>query len=198
MPVSADASDLVRWALSESVPNSRQIGTHAVGRVLVALTVYADARLELFPSTQTLADDVSGLNRRDVRNALALLSAEGLIEDTGRKRGRSTVWRLSGFLAWAGNPADPSLSTREGYPADVPAGASAGKLAGALVGYPAAKGTEEKKITRTRGWTTCEQHTDDTNPASHCRICLSEVSSDPWRPSAFVGKVWYPEVRELA
>jgi hypothetical protein len=119
--------DLIRWALGAQLPSTRAIGQHATGRVLVALATYANPEGIAWPSTYTLESDLSGLNRRDIRNALEALEQAGLIANVGRV-GRSIRWRLSA-----------------GYPADVPqlewagesAGEWAGEWAGESAGYPA-------------------------------------------------------------
>ncbi|WP_341359070.1 helix-turn-helix domain-containing protein [Georgenia sp. M64] len=161
---------LLAWALAADLPSTRQIGPHAVGRVLAALTLYADAQGIAWPSAQTLAGDVSGLSRRDVRNALDALAAAGLIAVAEAAPGRVTRWRLcaphlAGYPATptdvAGYPATPTSEDLAGSPAThlagdlagdlagYPATHLAGDLAGDLAGYPA---TKEKENNNMHAW----------------------------------------------
>lgn len=130
--------DLTRWALGVPLPSTRQVGADRVGRVLVALVQYADAAGNAWPSADTLAADVSGVTRRDVRNALDALAAAGLIAATEpRSRGRVTRWQVVGLPPvenMAGIPATPIVEQL--------AGNMAGELAGDVAGTPAMKGSE--------------------------------------------------------
>lgn len=142
------------WALAAPLPDgSRAIGRHAIGRVLVALALHADGAGVCWPSAETIAREVSGLSRRDVRNALDALQAAGLIEcDGGHGRGRVRRWRLlAGYPATvmpdqrrlsgeqlAGNPATSEGPNLAGNMA----GELAGDMAGELAGYPAPNRTE--------------------------------------------------------
>jgi hypothetical protein len=148
--------DLTAWALRVPLPRSAQIGTDRVGRVLVALVQYADATGMAWPSADLLAADVSGITRRDARNALDLLAEAGLIRAAEeRKRGRALRWRILADTAITDHLAGiPATSDREsepemaGVPASSPvpelAGELAGNMAGSLAGIPAMKGSEGK------------------------------------------------------
>ena len=101
-----DTQEITRWALRVPLPAapSRAIGAGHVGRILVALVQYANADGIAFPAAQTLADDVSGMTRRGVRNALDALVDAGIIEYAEPPRqGRVARWRLN----LAGYPATP-------------------------------------------------------------------------------------------
>jgi hypothetical protein len=126
----SEVHDLVRWANASDLPSTRHIGRHAVGRVLLGLAVHADRNGDAWPSAQTLADQISGLSRWDVRNALDALESHGLIKRNGL-RGRSIVWRLAIDMA--------------GFPATSGAGDVAGEVAGTSAGYPAPKRREVKR-----------------------------------------------------
>ena len=83
-----------RWALLVPIKYPAGIGEHMVKLVLVAPTEYANRDQTAWPGARTLADDVSGLHRRDVTNALEVLEKlNGLIARDG-KRGRAIVWRF--------------------------------------------------------------------------------------------------------
>jgi hypothetical protein len=135
-------SDLTRWALAVTLPKSPQIGADRVGRVLVALVQYADAERVAWPSADTLASDVSGVTRRDVRNALDVLVNAGLIEHTqAAKRGRTMRWLIAPNVA--GMPANSQpVENVAGMPATASA-ELAGELAGNKAGMPAMKRTEQ-------------------------------------------------------
>lgn len=143
-------SDLTRWALRVDLPRSPQVGPDRVGRVLVGLVQYADTDAQAWPSAERLSGDLSGLSRRDVRNALEALAASGLITPVSApQRGRSVRWRLNHDLA--GSPAksprlpDLNLAGSPANPATANvAGELAGQLAGELAGSPAANRREEK------------------------------------------------------
>jgi hypothetical protein len=123
----------IKWALAADLPSNRSIGQHAVGRVLVALATYANRDGIAWPSTYTLADDVSGLSRRDIRNALEALDDAGVITKAG-KAGRATRWRLNAPDEEAGDPAHRRAGEQ--------AGQWAGEWAGKQAGYPAPNRTE--------------------------------------------------------
>ena len=91
---STEVHDLVRWANAVTVPSCRQIGQHAVARVLIQLAAHADDRGRAWPSQETLADEISGLTRRDVRHALELLETADLISRSGKVR-RAQVYSLN-------------------------------------------------------------------------------------------------------
>lgn len=134
--------DLTRWALRVPLPSSRQVGSDRVGRVLVALVQYADGQGMAWPSADTLAADVSGLSRRDVRNALEALADAGLIVATEpRGRGRVTPWRI---VRPVDNEAGTPATIRDANLAGNVAGNVAGELAGNMAGLPAMKGSEWK------------------------------------------------------
>lgn len=140
-PISAD--DWLAWALAVPLPEPpRSIGRHAVRLALVALVSHAGHDCLSWPATQTLADEIHGLTRRDVRNALEVLEAGAVIARAGRK-GRAICWRLGPFA-----PVDNSPDMA-GYPASFTtqqsAGIAAGELAGQVAGYPAPNGREQKK-----------------------------------------------------
>ncbi|WP_395659146.1 helix-turn-helix domain-containing protein [Nocardioides sp.] len=105
---STETHDLVRWANAAEVRGTRQVGRHAVARVLVQLAVHADSSGIAWPSQETLASEISGVTRRDVRNALAVLESEGLILRVDR-RGRAQAYLLA-------------VTDRAGYPANELAG----------------------------------------------------------------------------
>ena len=143
-------SDLTRWALRVDLPRTPQVGPDRVGRVLVGLVQYADTDAEAWPSAERLSGDLSGLSRRDVRNALEALAASGLIAAvTTPQRGRSVRWRLNHDLA--GSPAKssrlPDLNLA-GSPATPATANLAGELAGELAGSPATNRREEKNPPR--------------------------------------------------
>lgn len=76
---------------------SRNCSANTALRVLLVLADHANtAGAGSCPSQSTIADKLTGLHRRDVQNALALLERQGFIEATApavpRKRG--TVYRL--------------------------------------------------------------------------------------------------------
>ncbi|WP_369045155.1 helix-turn-helix domain-containing protein [Sinomonas sp. P10A9] len=164
----------IRWALAADLPSSRAIGQHAVGRVLVALAVYANRDGIAWPSTYTLADDVSGLSRRDVRNALEALEASGVISKAG-KAGRATRWHLNSTDEQAGNPADRQAGEWAGEQAGNQAGEQAGEWAGGSAGYPAPNRTEEKRSRRRSAIA------DEDNPARANRnaVPFSSEASAP-------------------
>ena len=132
----AEVHDLVRWANAADIQGTRQIGAHAIVRVLVGLACHADRDGGTFVSAQRLADEITNLSRRDVRNALDVLEAGGHIERTGH-RGRTTTYRLA-FVESAGHPAN-AQPPRTDDPAGYPANASAGPSAGESAGHPATK-----------------------------------------------------------
>lgn len=140
-----EVHDLVRWANASDVPSTRQIGRHPVARVLVQLAAHANRECDAWPSAQTLADQISGLSRWDVRNALTVLETAGLIKRNGL-RGRAVVWRL--VIDMAGMPATSDRVKPAGYPATSPAGDVAGEVAGDVAGYPATKRREVKRTPR--------------------------------------------------
>ena len=114
-----DTQEITRWALGVPLPAapSRAIGAGHVGRVLVALAQYANADGVAFPAAQTLADDVSGMTRRDVRNALDVLADAGIIEHAEQPRpGRVVRWRLN----LAGYPATPRPGGVSRHPSGKP------------------------------------------------------------------------------
>lgn len=138
-------NDLTRWALAVALPKSPQIGADRVGRVLVALVQYADAERVAWPSADTLAADVSGITRRDVRNALDVLVEAHLIRPTQEaKRGRTMRWLIAPDKA--GMPANSHpVENVAGMPATASA-ELAGKLAGNKAGMPAMNRTEETDL----------------------------------------------------
>lgn len=97
-----EVHDLVRWANAADAPSDRSIGRNAVARVLVQLAAHATADGDAWPSQRTLADEISGLARRDVQNALELLEQAELIKRNGNV-GRATRYRLA-ISAWTGYP----------------------------------------------------------------------------------------------
>lgn len=140
-PAIVDA--LTRWALRAPLPSSRQTGADRAGRVLVALVQYANSVSGLaWPSPQTLAADLGGMSRRDVRNALDLLADAGLIVATESPRaGRPMRWAFAADIDLAGIPATSAPSRPVDNSPNL-AGNLAGDLAGDLAGIPATKGRE--------------------------------------------------------
>lgn len=92
--MSSSNFDAILWSLSVPLPSNRQIGADRAGRVLTALATFSNGYGKAWPSEDDLADCISGLIRRDIRNALELLAAAGLITEIGR-RGRARVWMLN-------------------------------------------------------------------------------------------------------
>jgi hypothetical protein len=144
-PRANELDDLIRWALAADLPSSKAIGRHAVGRVLVALVAYANRDGIAWPSTYTLEGDISGISRRDIRNALDLLEESGLIANVG-KAGRSIRWKLSAGYPAQSDDAEPQEQAGEqaGEWAGQWAGTWAGEQAGTSAGYPAPISTGEE------------------------------------------------------
>lgn len=87
--------DLVMWALQQHPTGTKQIGGHAIGRALVALSTFANSDAIAWPSVGTLAGLIGGMTERDVRNALDALQQQAVIEPESPPRpGRVTRWRL--------------------------------------------------------------------------------------------------------
>lgn len=118
--------DLIGWALSVPIPSNRQIGSDKARVVLIALCRYESADGRAWPSAETLAADVHGMDRRRVRQALDALETAGLIIRDGRVS-RAICWRLAGIPA----------NQRAGVPAATPVGEVAGEMAGEKAGEPA-------------------------------------------------------------
>jgi hypothetical protein len=135
--------DWMEWALSTPIPSRAvSIGQSSTRLILVALALHANAEGFAFPSAQTIADKINGMHRRDVRNALEVLEAGGVIARAG-KVGRAVRWHLNS-LDKAGFPATSHSRDMAGYPANDVAGNMAGNVAGNLAGYPAPNRTEQK------------------------------------------------------
>ena len=84
--------DAIRWAFSQ------QVRRPAAKLVLLSLADRVGESFECWPSKARLIHDTS-LDRKTVQAALKYLESEGLIEDTGKRRGRTgqvRVWRLIG------------------------------------------------------------------------------------------------------
>lgn len=121
--------------------------------MLVALVQYAKHGIA-FPSVATLSEDIGGMHKRDIENALAVLEAARIIEPAEPKRqGRTTRWRVL-----ASEPIDdqdddseravPNLpGSLRGYPGKsdetIPPGSFPGSFPGDLQGYPGSKRSEE-------------------------------------------------------
>lgn len=173
-------ADLTRWALGVTLPRSPQIGADRVGRVLVALVQYASADGVAFPSTETLARDVSGITRRDARNALDLLAAHGVITVAeAPRRGRNRRWRIVA-TPMAGIPATSNDDDMAGIPANPEppqlAGELAGQLAGNMAGIPAPKRTEGKNPPTPQGAGGDHEHHDQARQA------LERIVGERWLP----------------
>jgi hypothetical protein len=134
--------DLTRWALSVEPPSSRACGAHLVGRVLVALVQYANEDGVAWPSTRTLEDDLGGIGRRDVRNALDALVAGGVIEVVSRGSGRrSTRYRVHAPVDNSSNGRDTPSNTETGN------GRANGRGNGRGIGRDTPPRIEEKRTT---------------------------------------------------
>ncbi|WP_260981287.1 helix-turn-helix domain-containing protein [Curtobacterium pusillum] len=118
------------------------MGSDRARCVLIALAQYADPEGYAFPSAETIAHDVAGVQRRNVRDALELLASAGVIERVAAPR-RSVTWRLRTDLA--GVPAPAESSRVAGDLAGDVAGDLAGDVAGDLAGMPATNRTEPKR-----------------------------------------------------
>lgn len=161
-----ETHQFVRWALKAKITDvPASIGVAKVQLVLTCLAAYADRDGLAFPAQQTIADEIYGLARRDVRNALAVLEKAGLIvPSNSKRRGRVTEYQLqyvdesaSDMAGYPAHSATDEITHKAGYPAnpqggiprplgsDQLAGNMAGQLAGHLAGYPAPNGIEEKK-----------------------------------------------------
>ena len=116
----ADPLEVVEWALSRSIPSSKHVGSDRSRCVLVALATHVSGDGLSWPSAQTLANEIDGLSRRDVRNAEDVLVAAGLISAIDRRRGRSIRWRLN----IAGLPASPHAGEPGGTPGGKPGGSA--------------------------------------------------------------------------
>lgn len=150
------SDELTRWALAAplDLEKSRRVGAERVRLVLLALVQYANEDLVAWPSAETLAEDVYGMTRRDVRPALELLEKAGYITPARPKRpGVTTRWRivlvrdedLAGNLAGTPARSEPAPEA----PQDPPnlAGPVAGDLAGNLAGTPATNQNQNQNHT---------------------------------------------------
>jgi hypothetical protein len=136
-PMSVD--ELRRAAMRAPIKTPPGVGEYMVRLVLLALVEYVNRDGAAWPGAQTLADDVDGLSRWHVRDALAVLEANGLIARDG-KHGRSVVWRLQ-IPNVASGPA--TLGGRAtGKRPSASADDVAGDVAGDSAGGPAPNGTE--------------------------------------------------------
>ncbi len=93
----ADWVDWLNWAARQHPPGAADgfAGESKVRLVLVALARYANHDGRCHPAQQTVANYLD-VDRRVVRSALVALVEVGLIRDTGRREGRSTVWQMAG------------------------------------------------------------------------------------------------------
>lgn len=150
---------------------------------------------------------ISGVQRRDVRNALALLEDAGLIErvlDAPKSR-RSVTWRILAphEVLWrargpatvrvAGEPATSTAPDLDGAPlqvaghpaiaGDAPeAGRLAGSVAGNMAGHPAPKGSElnllmGNKHHYLRENRHCRVHAH-WNHEARCRACMRDRQAE--------------------
>lgn len=131
---------LIRWACQQYPAGNRSIGSHAVARVLVTLASFAGPDGSAWPSADTIAENTGGMSRRQVREALEILEAEGYIRAAGR-RSRAKRWTfvvVDNLPEVAGYPATSTLFEVAGEMA----GEMAGQVAGEMAGYPATSGVE--------------------------------------------------------
>lgn len=122
---------LIRWSCQQFPAGNREIGSHAVARVLTTLASFAGPDATAWPSSQTLADNTGGMSRRQVRAALVILETEGYIKKVGT-RSRANRWSFP-KVDMAGYPATSEPREVAGYVA----GEVAGYVAGHVAGYPA-------------------------------------------------------------
>lgn len=122
---------LIRWSCQQFPTGNREIGSHAVARVLTTLVSFAGPDATAWPSSQTLADNTGGMSRRQVRAALLILEAEGYIKKVGT-RSRANRWAFP-KVDMAGYPASSEPVEVAGHVA----GEVAGYVAGHVAGYPA-------------------------------------------------------------
>lgn len=108
--------DLREWAFAIPIESTRQVGADRARLVLLKLVEYAAGDGLAYPSAQTLADGVSGLTRRDVRNAFDALEAQGLIDRITAPR-RSVTWVVRPAGDVAGNVAGDMAGDLAGVPA---------------------------------------------------------------------------------
>lgn len=127
-----DVDDLRTWARLAPIESTKQAGVDRIRHVLLLLIEYAAGDGIAYPSSQTLADQIANLNRRDVRNALDALAEQGFIERVPGPARRSVSWRVLPDLA--GMPAKRDV---------------AGDLAGDLAGMPATNRSEGEGKTTT-------------------------------------------------
>lgn len=178
------------WAFAAPVVGTKQVGQHAVARVLAALAWHADPEGYAYPSAQGVADMLSGLARRDVRNALDALSRTGLIEHAGKVpstsgKGAAQRWRLA--PGRAGEAAELTVEGSDrganvaGMPADSGAPQPGGQLGGQLGGLVGGdarhevKGTEAPPAPRRGERRTCRRH---DRPRRGCEDC--ERTTPAW------------------
>jgi len=86
--------DAMRWAMKQKIRPS------TVKFVLVAMADRAGENHTCFPSIRRLQEDTSQ-DRKTVMNALKLLAENGVIRDTGERKGRTksvVVWELCGIV----------------------------------------------------------------------------------------------------
>lgn len=135
-------NDFVWWALRQAPAGTRQTGVATAKLVLIALALHASSDGIAYPGQDTIAEE-TGLDRRTVRNSLALLDDQGFIKKVG-SAGRAIKYQLQANESYpqlAGYPANPELFEMAGAMAGQLAGASAG----ASAGYPAANRTEQNR-----------------------------------------------------
>lgn len=144
-----DRFDFVNWSLYQAPKGDQRIGGSRVALVLIRLAMYADSDGKAYPSVKTLANGLGGFYEWDVKNALTLLRKHGFISRSpSSSRGRPVTWqfdvaRIDADLAEVvGYPTRSVRAEVAGYPTTYVAGEIAGEIAGDVVGYPAAKGTE--------------------------------------------------------
>ncbi len=101
------STDATRWAWKADLkPASLKL-------VLLSLADRADETHCCFPSASRLSDD-TGLDLKTVKSNLRKLSEAGVIEDTGRRKGRTRsvkVWRLMGVVGRHDNDTSEEIHT---------------------------------------------------------------------------------------
>lgn len=135
-------NDFVWWALRQAPAGTRQTGVATAKLVLIALALHASSDGIAYPGQDTIAEE-AGLDRRTVRNSLALLDDQGFIKKVGAA-GRAIKYQLQaneGYPQLAGYPANTELFEMAGQLA----GTMAGQLAGTSAGYPATNRTEQNR-----------------------------------------------------
>jgi hypothetical protein len=84
--------DLIQWALTTKVPNSRRMGRAAMNRLLAMLALYANGDRTTYVGREVLAADLE-IDEWAVWHGLKALAGAGLIATDG-KQGRATRWRV--------------------------------------------------------------------------------------------------------